>query len=90
VGAAEGVKNGRGPADTAYGMSVDYSLLDRFTDSRRRHEAARQALPERWRADPRPEVQAINDLWVSVVARARAHEERLAAVGVALPSLDDR
>ncbi len=72
-------------------MSVDYSLLDRFTDSRRRHEAARQALPERWRADPRPEVQAINDLWVSVVARARAHEERLAAVGVvALPVLDDR
>jgi hypothetical protein len=72
-------------------MSVDYRLLDRFQDSRRRHEAARQALPEHWRRDPRPEVQAINDLWVSVVARARAHEERLGGLAASsLPSLDDR
>ena len=69
-------------------MSVDYRLLERFQDSRRRQEAAREALPERWRSDPRPEVQAINDLWVSVVARAREHEERLGSVSASLPWLD--
>jgi hypothetical protein len=52
-------------------VNVDYRLLPVFADSRRRHEEARRALPERWRADPRPEVQLINDLWVGVHARAR-------------------
>ena len=58
-------------------MSVDYRLLPCFEDSRRRHEDAREALPLRWRSDPRPEVQLINDLWVSIVARARAHLEHI-------------
>ena len=35
-------------------MDIDYSLLERFETSRRRYEAARLALPEHWRTDPRP------------------------------------
>jgi hypothetical protein len=60
-------------------MSVDYRLLTRFQASHDRHEAARRALPERWRSDPRAEVQHANELWVSAVARAREHQDRLAA-----------
>jgi hypothetical protein len=44
-------------------MSVDYRLLTRFQESHDRHEAARRALPERWRSDPRAEVQHANELW---------------------------
>jgi hypothetical protein len=64
-------------------MGVDYRLLPRFVDSRRRHEEARNALPARWRSDPRPEVQLVNDLWVGVVARARGHLERIDSPGTA-------
>jgi hypothetical protein len=60
-------------------MSVDYRLLPRFVDSRRRHEDARNALSDRWLSDPRPEVQVVNDLWVGIVARARAHIEEIAS-----------
>jgi hypothetical protein len=56
-------------------MSVDYRLLMRFQASHDRHEAARRALPERWRADPRAEVQHANELWVSAVARAHEHHD---------------
>jgi hypothetical protein len=58
-------------------VAVDYSLLERFEASRRRHEAAREALPAQWRSDPRPEVQLINDLWVGLVVRAREHIEQV-------------
>jgi len=60
-------------------MNVDYRLLARFEASRDRHEAARQALPKQWLADPRPEVQHLNELWVRVSARAREHQDRIAA-----------
>ena len=60
-------------------MAVDDSLLERFEESRKRHDAARRALPDRWRNDPRPEVQAANELWVSTVVRARGHEARIVA-----------
>jgi len=60
-------------------MSVDYSLLGHFEDSRRRHETARAALPAHWRSDPRPEIQDVNDLWVSVMVRAREHLEQVAS-----------
>jgi hypothetical protein len=60
-------------------MSVDYRLLTRFQASHDRHEAARRALAERWRSDPRAEVQHANELWVSAVARAREHQDRLVA-----------
>jgi len=71
-------------------MTVDYRLLDRFTASRRRHEAARRALPEHWRSDLRPEAQIINEHWVSVMARAAEQRDDLmpADTPVALP--DDR
>jgi hypothetical protein len=59
-------------------MPVDYRLQSRFVASRRRYEAARLALPEGWRSDPRPEAQVINDHWVSVIAETRKHLERLA------------
>jgi len=59
-----------------YGMSVDYRLQEHFAASCRRHDEARRALPARWRSDPRPEAQIINDLWVGVVARAREQIER--------------
>jgi hypothetical protein len=73
-------------------MSVDYTLLPVFTESRRRHEEARRALPERWRTDPRPEVQLINDLWVEVQARARQHLDELDNGSPSGPTvfLDDR
>lgn len=61
-------------------MSVDYRLLSKFQASRDRYEAVRRSLPERWRADPRPEVQQTNELWVSVIVRAqeqRDHVRRL-------------
>ena len=51
-------------------MSVDYRLLDRFETSRQRHEAARSALPEQWRTDPRPEAQFMNEHWVRVMVQA--------------------
>jgi len=60
-------------------MSVDDRLFARFQASRDRHEAARRALPERWLADPRPQVQHVNDLWVSAIVRAREHQDRIAA-----------
>jgi len=68
-----------GCADRGSEMSVDYRLLARFQASRERHDAARRSLPEQWRSDSRPEVQHANELWVSVVARAREHQDRLAA-----------
>jgi acyl-CoA reductase-like NAD-dependent aldehyde dehydrogenase len=72
-------------------MAVDYRLLPTFQASRRRHDAARRALPDRWRSDPRPEVQAINDNWVAAVARAREHLDRIAASRQGTsPLLDDR
>ena len=58
-------------------MTVDYRLLPRFAASRRAHEDARKALPERWRSDPRPEVQHINEIYVALVARTRAHIEEI-------------
>ncbi|HZO98175.1 MAG TPA: hypothetical protein VFB42_12465 [Gaiellaceae bacterium] len=74
-------------------MTVDLRLLPHFLESRRRHEAARRALPERWRADPRPEVQEANETWVSAVVRARELAARLAEspAGGTLPwTGDDR
>jgi hypothetical protein len=60
-------------------MNVDYRLLARFEASRDRYEAARRSLPEQWRADPRREVQDINDLRISVIVRAREHLDQIAA-----------
>ncbi len=57
-------------------MSVDYRLLARFEASRHRLEAARQALPLHWQADPRPEAQIINEHWVAVMAQAMEHREQ--------------
>lgn len=67
-------------------MSVDYRLLTHFQASQDRHEAARRALPERWRSDPRTEVQNANELWVSAVVRAREHQDRLAASSASGPA----
>ena len=58
---------------------VDYRLLARFEASRRRLEAARQALPPHWQADPRPEAQIINEHWVAVMAQAMDIRSRRAA-----------
>jgi len=67
-------------------MSVDYRLLRRFAASRRFHEDARRALPVRWQSDPRPEAQLYNEVWVSVVARARCHIEEIASTDATWPS----
>ena len=69
-------------------MSVDYRLLPRFEASRKRYAEVRDALPERWRSDPRSEVQVVNDLWVEVTARARDHIDRI-SVGSRQPSFQD-
>jgi len=66
-------------------MSVDYRLLDRFEASRQRHEAARRALPERWRTDPRPEAQTMNEHWVRVMVQACDDHDRLTAPSSATP-----
>ncbi len=73
-------------------MGVDYTLLPVFVESRRRREEARKALPERWRTDPRPEVQLVNDLRVEAHARARQHIDELVNGSKPGPSafLDDR
>ena len=74
-------------------MSIDYRLLDRFETSRQRHEAARRALPERWRTDPRPEAQTMNEHWVCVMVQACEDQDRLTARFSATPlvfSGDDR
>ena len=74
-------------------MSVDYRLLSHFEASQRRLEAARRALPEHWRNDPRPEAQVMNDHWVRVLARATELEEGFTARSAAAPpvlSLEDR
>ena len=64
-------------ADRGEGVTVDYRLLPRFEASYRRHEDARNGLPERWRSDPRPEVQLVNEIYVGLVARARANIEEI-------------
>jgi hypothetical protein len=72
-------------------MSVDYRLLAGFEASQKRHEAARRILPERWREDPRPVAQIINDHWAGVIlatARRRAGAGRSALL--AAVSVDDR
>jgi len=56
-------------------VSVDYRLLTRFIASRERFEAARLALPERWRNDARREAIIINKHWVRVIAHAAEHAE---------------
>jgi hypothetical protein len=74
-------------------MSIDYRLLSHFQESRSRLEAARRALPENWRADPRPEAQVMNEFWVGVIARS-AHGPRAltdgASVAPLVVSIDDR
>jgi hypothetical protein len=65
-------------------VTVDYRLLPRFTASCRRHEDARNGLPESWRSDPRPEVQLLNEIYVELVARARGHIEEISAPGPSL------
>ena len=74
-------------------MSIDYRLLDRFETSRQRHEAARRALPEHWRTDPRPEAQTMNEHWVRVMVQAcddhDQHTAHLSATQL-LSSGDDR
>jgi hypothetical protein len=79
------------PIPIAITMSIDYSLLEHFESSRRR-EAARRALPEHWRRDPRPEAQIMNEHWVTVIAQAaerrESHAGRMAAPFVV--SVDDR
>ena len=57
-------------------MSVDYRLLDRFEASRQRNEAAWRALPRRWRSDPRPEAQIMNEHWVNVILEASDDHEQ--------------
>jgi hypothetical protein len=51
--------------------SVDYRLLPRWAASQRRQQTARQALPQAWRSDPRPEAQAANGHWVELLARSQ-------------------
>jgi len=70
-------------------MSVDYSLLPHFTATRARLEAARQALPEAWRTDPRPAAQAAAERWIAVRVRTGQHLELVREGGSALPG-DDR
>jgi hypothetical protein len=74
-------------------MSVDYRLLPHFEASRTRLEAARRALPENWRADPRPEAQVMNEYWVGLLARS-AHRQGGLGTGAAaaqfVVSVDDR
>jgi hypothetical protein len=60
-------------------MSVDYRLLPHFEASSRRFAAARESLPRHWRSDPRPEMQLLNDTWVNLIARTRAHIEQIVA-----------
>ncbi len=74
-------------------MSVEYRLLDRFEASRQRHAAARRALPERWRTDPRPEAQIMNEHRVRVIVQACEDHDRLTVRFSATPlvfSGDDR
>ena len=59
-------------------MSIDYRLLPHFEASHRRHAAARDLLPSHWRSDPRPEIQLLNDTWVSLIVRTRQHIEQVA------------
>lgn len=73
----EPVQHRRRATDRDEEVTVDYRLLPRFEASRRRHEDARTALPERWRSDPRLEAQLINEIYVALVARARAHIEEI-------------
>ena len=68
---------------------VDYRLLPHFTASRARLEAARSALPARWRADERPVVQDVNERWVAVRAKARAHLELVRSASAAAAPVDD-
>jgi hypothetical protein len=68
---------------------VDYRLLPHFTASRASLEAARSALPARWRADERPIVQDVNERWVAVRAKARTHLELVRSASTTLAPVDE-
>jgi len=74
-------------------MSIDYRLLAHFEESRSRFEAARRALPENWRSDPRHEAQVMNEYWVGLLARS-AHQgggrATRASTASLVVSIDDR
>ncbi|MGH3003499.1 MAG: hypothetical protein ACRDM1_12710 [Gaiellaceae bacterium] len=52
-------------------MSVDMRLLGYWKQQQSARSSARQALPERWAADPRPEMHAVNDAYVELLARVK-------------------
>jgi len=68
---------------------VDYRLLPHFTASRANLEAARSALPARWRADERPIVQDVNERWVAVRANTRTHLELVRSASAPLAPVDE-
>ncbi len=65
-------------------MSVDRTLLSYWTKQQAARTRARQALPERWLQDTRPEMHAVTDAYVELLASIK-HQKRLYAI----PS-DDR
>lgn len=57
-------------------MTVDTRLLGYWKRERARRERARRALPERWLADPRPEMAAVADAYVELLAHSRGNVVR--------------
>jgi hypothetical protein len=60
------------------GIAVEYRLVTSLGASTQHLAAARRALPEHWRTDPRREARIINEHWVRVLT----HESRVERVQV--------
>jgi hypothetical protein len=65
-------------------MPVDRTLLSHWIEQQAARTRARHALPERWLQDTRPEMHAVTDAYVELLASIK-HHKRLYAI----PS-DDR
>ena len=52
-------------------MPVDMRLLEHWKRQQAARTRARNALPERWLEDERPEMHAVTDAYVELLARVR-------------------
>jgi hypothetical protein len=61
------------------GMAVDRRLLGHWNREQAARHQGRQSLPSSWRDDTRPEMRAVVDVYVEMLARIK-HQRQLYAL----------
>lgn len=56
-------------------MSVDRTLLSYWKEQQAARSRARHALPDRWLHDTRPEMHAVTDAYVELLAGSKRHRQ---------------